>query len=569
MNRIGVTAVFLLVIYYGFLFSHLNFKRYENFDPTLFDPTVFNLFWNTTQGRMLHYSGNITPDFSSNMALLHPALILLSGLYAFYPDPRLILALDAWAMAFGILIVFMLARHTFKGLLIPASLALSFGLNPWVNYFSMIGTPMFPLGAFFGLLVLLFLHQRRKGLFVAAALLACTQRPDFVALHFLLGIYLWRFEQYRHFGRTLVMITVTWALFFFAGTLLTGGDLFVRASGTFRLGALGDSLSEVMKNIFFNPQLLFGNILILENLKNLLFLAPVCFLSLLAPRWLLPVTVEVIYIILSTKGLTVRHDFVSFRSMFQGAFCLPFHSGFCIMLPLVYLAAIEGTHSLTSWLEAWLRGKEEWIQPALAALIATGSIFFHYWFTSPFTGPVPWSREFNWNYYTVTEHARVGHNLIEQIPEGASVVFTETLIHRDLYNRENVAQHIDFREPVDSILHRYALFDLFSYSAHETRDSRIDGIAAYVSSERYGVLEFVDGYILMEAGADRGANNAVLEYIAEHRAELERNIFNPYLFGADGLDPRGRPCPVHSDTQFVFDGQAPVKTHRIGSSRSP
>lgn len=564
LNHIGVTAIFLFAVYYGILFSHLNFKRYDNFDPTLFDPITFNLLWNTVEGNFLDYSGNSMPNFSSNMALLHPTLILLSGLYAVFPDPRLILALEAWAIALGILVVFALARQKLNGFLLPAALALSFGLNPWANYFAMMGNPIFALGTFFGLSTLLFLRLRRMAPFFFAVLLTCAQRPDFVALHFLLGIYLWRFEKDRRFGLVLVRITLLWVAAFLIGILLSRGDLFIEASDTFRLGALGDSLGDIVKNILFHSNVLLKNIFIFENLKYFLFLAPVCFLPLLSPRWLLPIALEVVYVALSTKGLVERQDFVSFRSLFKGAFHLPYNNGLSIMMPLVYLAAIEGTHSLVIWLGAWLKGKEEWVRPALAVFIAAGSILFHYRFTTPITGPVPWSREFNWNYYTVTEHARIGHSLIEQIPEEASVVFTETLTHRNLYSRAKMAQRIDFKSPSDSITHRYALFDLFSYTAHEERASCLDSIGAYVSSKRYGVLEFIDGYLLMKAGAEREANHVVLEYIAEHRAELERNIFNPYLFGADGLDSRGRPFPVHSATQFVVDGQNQAGTRRKG-----
>ncbi len=564
LNSIGITAVFLMVIYYGLLFSCLNFQRYDNFDPTLFDPIAFNMYWNTAEGNFLDYSGNSMPNFSSNMALLHPTLILLSGLYAVFPEPRLILALEAWAIALSILVVFALARQKLNGFLLPAALALSFGLNPWANYYSMLGNPLFALGTFFGLTALLFLRLRRMVPFIFAVLLACAQRPDFVALHFLLGIYLWRMERDRRFGLALVRITLIWVAAFLIGAFFSQGDLFVEASNTFRLGALGDSLGDIVKNIFFHTDVLLINIFILENVKNLLFLAPVCFLPLLSPRWLLPLALEVVYVALSTKGLIERQDFVNFRSLFNGAFHLPYNSGFCILMPLVILAAIEGAHSLTTWLGTRLKGKEEWIRPALAVTIAAGSILFHYWFTTPITGPVPWSREFNWNYYTVTDHARIGHRLIERIPEGASVIFSETLTHRDLYNRANMAQRIDYKEPCNPISHRYVLFDLFSYTAHETRDSCLDSIAAYVRSKRYGVLEFIDGYILMEAGADRGANNVVLEYIEEHRTELERNVFNPYLFGADGLDSTGRPFPVHSVTQLIGDGQSTTATRQKG-----
>jgi len=175
------------------------------------------------------------------------------------------------------------------------------------------------------------------------------------------------------------------------------------------------------------------------------------------------------------------------------------------VMPFFYYASILG---MKSWLEnpryALWRARATGGRMDAAAFLAIFLIILSLQINLV-KGDNPLGRKFNLSAYTVTEHNRIGHRLLRQIPERASVLA-----------QEYIATHLSFRDEIYAVTKNhhwragekplfqpeYAVFDLQA-DKKLPHDPKIRETAeAFYADSHYAVLAEENGWILFKKRGD-------------------------------------------------------------------
>src|SRR5207302_6518008 len=106
--------LFIAILIYAIVMSVQAILRYATFKATAFDlGNMDQVLWNTIHGRWFQFTNQAVDWYGPPTRLavhFEPILLLLSLLYAFHADPRILLVFHTLALAAGALPVFLLTR---------------------------------------------------------------------------------------------------------------------------------------------------------------------------------------------------------------------------------------------------------------------------------------------------------------------------------------------------------------------------------------------------------------------------------------------------------------------------
>lgn len=358
----GLLIVSMLV--YAVVMGFESILRYVTFKATAFDlGNMDQVLWNTIHGRLFQFTNQAVDWYGPPTRLgvhFEPIMLLISLLYAFHADPRILLIFQTLVLAAGAPAVFLLTRRYLPAwpvlagvmagayLLTPALI----GINIFDFHPDSVATPLL-------LYALLALAYRRYIWFLLLCILTCACKEDMpLAVAFLGLLLIWKYQSPR-LGLTLLIGGLLWTAVafkvviphFYAG--VQGNNFW------YRYEALGSSPTAAVANMLVHPWLLFTQILTLERVYYIFsLLRSTGFLALLAPEWLLPALPKFASNFLSSNPAN-----------YSGVY----HYNAAI-IPFVMLAAIHGTRRLIMIWQNW--SKERISRDELETLVGrldTGS----------------------------------------------------------------------------------------------------------------------------------------------------------------------------------------------------
>ncbi len=344
--RLAWIILVLLMLAYAILVSDQAVLRYTTFKADAFDlGNMDQAIWNTIHGRPFQFTNQGSDNYGPPTRLathVEPILLLLSLLYAFHADPRILLIFQTIALAAGALPVFLLMRRQLPPfpLLAPVMAAAYLaspsllGMNLYDFHPVSLATPLL-------LYAVLALDCRRYGWFVVACILACACKEDMPLAVAMLGILvIWKYALPR-LGIALFIGGILWsacAFFIVMPHFFPGAQ---HNNYWYRYAALGSTPSAAVVNVLLHPWLLFAVFLTLDRVYYLInLLRSTGFLALLAPEWLLP-TLPSLAINLLASGAAYHSGVYHYNAA---------------IIPFISIAAIYGTRRL---LLRWYHWRDE------------------------------------------------------------------------------------------------------------------------------------------------------------------------------------------------------------------
>jgi len=345
---IAWATLLLATLVYAVVMSHQAVLRYDTFKATAFDlGNMDQVLWNTIHGRPFQFTNQAIDWYGPPTRLaihFEPIILLLSLLYIFHADPRILLVFQTLALVSGALPVFLLTRKYLpEWPLLSACMAIAYLLSP-----ALIGMNIFdfhPVSLATPLLLyaVLALTYKRHVWFLIACILAAACKEEVTLSIALLGILvIWRYKSPR-LGITLITSGLLWsflAFFVIIPYFFPGAQ---HNNFWYRYESLGSSPGAATLNLLLHPWLLLSMYITFDHFFYLAgLLRSSGFLALLAPEWLLPVLPSVAINILSTDP-----------TLYSGVYQYN-----AVIIPFIMLAAIHGTRRLITVWQGW-RGEED------------------------------------------------------------------------------------------------------------------------------------------------------------------------------------------------------------------
>jgi len=347
---IAWATLLLATLVYAVVMSHQAVLRYDTFKATAFDlGNMDQVLWNTIHGRPFQFTNQAIDWYGPPTRLaihFEPIILLLSLLYIFHADPRILLVFQTLALVSGALPVFLLTRKYLpEWPLLSACMAIAYLLSP-----ALIGMNIFdfhPVSLATPLLLyaVLALTYKRHVWFLIACILAAACKEEVPLSIALLGILvIWRYKSPR-LGITLITGGLLWsflAFFVIIPYFFPGAQ---HNNFWYRYESLGSSPGAATLNLLLHPWLLLSMYITFDRFFYLAgLLRSSGFLALLAPEWLLPVLPSVAINILSTDP-----------TLYSGVYQYN-----AVIIPFIMLAAIHGTRRLITVWQGW-RGEEDMV----------------------------------------------------------------------------------------------------------------------------------------------------------------------------------------------------------------
>jgi len=520
--------------YFACFFS-LQWMKLSNYDPTSHD--IVNLFY--MWGELLDWVQGRQPSPNLGGILSAPLYGLL--FIAFLAKKSMV-----WPVLYTVLpaslslvVFYLLAQRVLRDTLWSLLMTGALAFFPLLNVVSLIGLRESPLFMLLFFLEIYFLVGGRKDRFLLFVVLANLSRMNAILVNVLLGVALSLRGQARIGVRTAAvsllmaagMVGAIWAMGF------TTGEGF--STQMIHLDVYGSSLPEALARIVMHPGVLLRNVWIPENRMLLAGFLPLLPLPVFAPLWLLPCLGDVVYTLLTAASYRESVWMTNLRAVMGGKAL--YHNNLSYVIPVVFVAALFGLRRVLTW----CRGRRT-LALALALLFVSANALFHYECSPVFGGPIPFSREFNWHYYTKSGHAERVDEAWRLVPDGSRIWLKENLMGHEV-PRMNRIDPLQFQKAGQSC--DYVLADLFSFSYVFDRAEYLRLIRDLLERGDLELIFFEDGVLLFQRGQKSERNRAVLDFLDDHRADLARNLFNPYVLGDPPGD--GRTRDVHSGTQLV------------------
>ena len=199
-------------------FSFLAIARHDAFESNAFDlGYVTQTLWNTVHGEPFVFTTVDGVPFSPEGTLdvshlrkphsllafhVEPILLLVAPLFAIWPDPRLLLILQAIALAAGAVSAAALAGRRLRHPAAPVAFGLAYLLSPSIAAPALSDFHAVSLAPLLIFVALYLIETERPWLGFAAALLATATREDTAILMASLGAYLLARQVFTERGLT-------------------------------------------------------------------------------------------------------------------------------------------------------------------------------------------------------------------------------------------------------------------------------------------------------------------------------------------------------------------------------
>mgnify|MGYP001078325195 CR=1 FL=1 len=459
-----------MVLLYVALFSTLTILKHEAFQTTAFDlGNMDQAVWNSLHGRLLPFT-NWGEEGTRLAYHVDPILILISPLYFIYSDPKTLLVFQTLIVALGALPLFWLAKEMFGESLVALVFPLVYLLFPALEAANLFDFHPTTLAASFLAYAFHYLYRRRYDWFFLFAVLLMVCKEEMPLLVIMMGLYALLVQRNWRVGLTAISLGAAW--FIIAVCIVIphynpkGESPYLAAYGYLGGGPLG-----VLKGLLTRPDLVIPNLFTKDKALYLWgLLAPVAFLSLLAPQILLLSLPTLAINLLSTKP--------EFYTLEKFHYAAP-------LVPFVILSTLFGIDYLVVHLPPHLRMKRQTLLYLVSALVLISTLLYHrgHGFTPLAAGfQIP----------KVTSHHHLAQALMALIPDGATVS-AQSRLNPHLSQRPKIYM---FPKVEDA---EYVFFDVSvdSWPIHPNVQKDIfEGLIA----QGFGVLAGEDGYLLLQRG---------------------------------------------------------------------
>ncbi|PSF35651.1 hypothetical protein C7H19_15525 [Aphanothece hegewaldii CCALA 016] len=270
----------------------------------------------------------------------HAAFILypIALLYKIYNSVYWLLAIQALALSLGAFPIYQLSLQADLKHKIAITLSTAYLLYPLifnVNLFDfhpdVIAVPA---------LLWAVLAARSNSIigFLVAIVIVLSCKAIFSLTVAAMGIWLLLFEKKRLYGSIAIILGIAW---FILSTqviipILTGNDAAIEMADS-RYSYLGNSVGEIIKNIFLKPNLILGKLFSLANLEYIIFLfIPVIWG--LSPRYLSPLIAAI-----PTLALNLITDYLPQKNL-TNQYSLT-------IIPFLFIAVIATEAAGKGWLK--------------------------------------------------------------------------------------------------------------------------------------------------------------------------------------------------------------------------
>jgi len=445
--------------------------KHEAFQTTAFDlGNMDQAVWNSLHGRLLPFT-NWGEEGTRLAYHVDPILVLISPLYLLYSDPKTLLVFQALVVALGALPLFWLAKEMLGESLVALVFPLVYLLFPALeaaNMFDFHPTTIAPpllLYAFY------YLWKRKYPWFFLFSFLIMTCKEEMSLLVLMMGLYILVVQRNWQVGLSTVVLGLAWfivAVYIVIPHYNPGG----RSPYLAAYGYLGQGPLTMLRTMVMEPGVVLRNVLTREKLGYLgNLLAPVAFLSLLAP--------QVLLLFAPTLAINLLSANPQFYTLEKFHYAAP-------LVPFVVLSAILGVDYLVVHLSPRLGMKRQTFLYLVSALVLISTLLYHrgHGFTPLAAGfQIP----------KVTLHHRLAKELMALIPEGATVS-AQSRLNPHLSQRPKIYM---FPKVEDA---DYIFFDVSvgSWPIHPNDQKAI--FEALVEEEGFSILASVDGYLLLKRG---------------------------------------------------------------------
>jgi uncharacterized membrane protein len=403
--RASWILLWVLIVAYIAYFGLLTLQKHNAFQTTAFDlGNVDQAVWNTRQGRLFHMT-NIEGLTNRLGTHVEPILLPISLLYFVWSDPRLLLLLQTIIIALGAWPVYLISQRALAKLQSPSSnlqailpllFALVYLLFPALQSANTFDFHAVSLAPTFFLFAFYFLETERWGWYALFAVLTMSCKEDMPLLAAMLGFYALFVRRKWLVGLATMVVAVAWFLVA-VGWIMPHFDTRGVSPLANRYAYLGDGPLEMAATLLTRPGLVLEHLFTAANLDYVLnLLAPVAFLSLLAPQVLMLALPPLLVNLLSTDGFMHQLE--------------AFHYG----APLVPVVVISAAYGAVWLIRRFSRFRA--LPLLLAALVLAASLVYHYGH-----GYTPLAAAFRGTWPQGTEHDRLGGEIGRGIPSGASL----------------------------------------------------------------------------------------------------------------------------------------------------
>jgi len=322
----------------------------------------------------------------------NPILYSLVPLYALWDDPRILLVLVSAGLAAAAFPLYWFAREQI-GKPLALCLAVAYLVSPALEtvnqavfYEIKLAVPLFSFALFF-------LLRRHYVPFLICLGLAMTLKQEIALSAVGFAAFIFLVQRNFRLGVTLFGIGTGAALIviLFLYPSLQGGVYPVFRE---RYAYLGNSLSEMLTTLLFRPQIALEHLLIPRKIDFIF--------SLLRPLAFLPIIgLEVFAISLPVWAYTLLSDLPQQTD--------PAFYYIAPLIPFLYFSAAVGIRRLLGWVRSTERARAQFALGAL--LIGAAQLYV----------PANWLRVFDPSSFVLDDRTRLGHEILQKIPAGASV----------------------------------------------------------------------------------------------------------------------------------------------------
>jgi uncharacterized membrane protein len=248
-------------------FTTASIFKYNNFYSGRFDlGNMAQTVWNTAHGRLfLMTDPNGTREVSRLAFHADFILAALAPFYWIWEDPRTLLVIQTLVMSVGGIFVYLIAKEILKNKLLSLIFALTYFLNPAVNYVNLFDFHSVSLAITFMLGAFYFILKKKYWITIIFLILAALTKEEIWLINAIFGLYFIFIEKKKILGSvvTLISLLMFYILIWIAIPRAHGGAHFALSF----YSDYGDSPGTVIKNIFLNPVKTLGTLLLPDRLS--------------------------------------------------------------------------------------------------------------------------------------------------------------------------------------------------------------------------------------------------------------------------------------------------------------
>ena len=428
-------------------FGTLSALRHLAFNTGRFDlGNMTQAVWSTANGDVLEVTNLRGEQMSRLGAHFDPILAAFAPLWWLWPDPAMLVVVQALAIALGAVPVFLLARKHLGSERAGVGFALAYLLYPPTQWLALnefhavaLATPLLLLGFWY-------LDEDRLAAFAIVAVLACLTKEHVPLTIAALGFWYALARGRRRAGAAIAAGGVAVAALAI-GVVVP--HFAPRGSSPFegRYGAVGGSPGGIAETLVTDPLRVLGEMFDGNGVPFLLeLLLPLAALPLLAPLAALVSLPE-----LAANLLSSTRTQQSIHFHYTAA-----------AIPGLVVAAVFGATRL--------RIGRGWVQPLATAVVVVGLAANYILGAIPVWRSFPGGESLGTREHLVSAHDNVAARAVRLIPDDAVVSATNSL-----------GAHLSGRRRVHSFPF---LHDSSWVAADETRPGYGDRISALATSER-------------------------------------------------------------------------------------